>query len=119
VLGSESGQQVRVVCAAEEILEIRAQTTFDLMRLIYHLANRHAPAMLTQDAIYIESDPVLADLARHLGATVSTVQRPFEPERGAYHGTHHHDHHHAGELGDEDREFGNIGEALSRAAHAR
>ena len=75
--------------------------------------------MLTQDAIYIESDPVLADLARHLGATVSTVQRPFEPERGAYHGTHHHDHHHAGELGDEDREFGNIGEALSRAAHAR
>ena len=120
VLGSESGQQVRVVCAAEEVLEIRAQTTFDLMRLIYHLANRHAPAMLTAHAVYIEPDPVLADLARHLGGNVNTVYQAFEPERGAYHGAHHHDgHHHSGELDEEDRTFGNIGEALSQAAHAR
>lgn len=119
LLSTEDGQQVRVERAAEEILEIRAKTSFELMQLVYHLANRHAPAMLTHDAIYIEPDPVLADLVRHLGGIVNKVHRPFEPERGAYHGTHHHDHPHAGELEDEDRDFGNIGEALSRAAHAR
>jgi urease accessory protein len=120
VLSTEDGQQVKVASALEEILEIRAQSAFELMRLTYHLANRHAPAMLTTDAIYIEPDPVLADLARHLGGIVSTVHRAFEPERGAYHGAHHHDgHHHPGELDEEDRTFGNIGEALSRAAHAR
>jgi urease accessory protein len=119
VLSAEDGRQVGVESAAEEILEIRAQTTFELMRLVYHLANRHAPAMLTRDAVYIEPDPVLADLARHLGGSVRTVRQPFEPERGAYHGVHHHDHHHADELETEDREFGHIGEALSRAAHGR
>jgi urease accessory protein len=119
LLSTEDGQQVRVERAAEEILEIRAKTSFELMQLVYHLANRHAPAMLTDEAIYIEPDPVLADLVRHLGGIVNKVYRPFEPERGAYHGTHHHDHPHAGELEDEDRDFGTLGEALSRAAHAR
>lgn len=118
LLSTEDGQQVRVECATEEVLEIRAKTGFELMQLVYHLANRHALAMLTHDAIYIEPDPVLADLACHLGGIVKTVYRPFEPVRGAYHGMHHHDHHH-GELEDEDRNFGNIGEILSRAAHAR
>jgi urease accessory protein len=120
VLSTEDGRRVKVISALEEILEIRAQSPFELMRLIYHLANRHAPAMLTADAVYIEPDPVLADLARHLGGNVNTVYQAFEPERGAYHGAHHHDgHHHSGELDEEDRTFGNIGEALSRAAHAR
>jgi len=118
LLSTEDGQQVRVERATEEILEIRAKTSFELMQLVYHLANRHAPAMLTNDAIYIEPDPVLADLVCHLGGIVKTVHRPFEPERGAYHGIHHHDYH-QDELEEEDREFGNIGEALSRAAHAR
>jgi urease accessory protein len=120
VLSTEDGRRVKVISALEEILEIRAQSPFELMRLVYHLANRHAPAMLTADAVYIEPDPVLADLARHLGGNVNTVYQAFEPERGAYHGAHHHDgHHHSGELDEEDRTFGNIGEALSRAAHAR
>lgn len=118
MLSTEDGKHVRVERATEEILEIRAKTSFELMRLAYHLANRHALAMLTIDAIYIEPDPVLADLAQHLGGIVSKVHRPFEPERGAYHGAHHHGHH-GNELQDEDRDFGNIGEVLSRAAHAR
>jgi urease accessory protein len=119
LLSSDEGQLVKVQSTAEEILEVRAETGFVLIRLVYHLANRHAPAMLTHDAVYIEPDPILAELARHLGGIVTRVRRPFEPERGAYHGANRHNHPHPGEIEDEDRTFGNIGEALSRAAHAR
>lgn len=125
LLVSQDGFYVAVENAAEDLFEITAANSIALMRLIYHIANRHTPAMLAEHAIWIEPDPVLADLVKHLGGSVESVHRPFQPELGAYHGAslHHHEGHSSshshGELDDEDRRFGNIGEALSRAAHAR
>ena len=125
ILASAEGFYVGVENSAEEIFEITAPDSSQLMRLIYHLANRHTPAMLSEQAIWIEPDAVLVDLVLHLGGQVKSVHRPFQPEAGAYHGAfaHHHEGHspsHShGELDSEDREFGSIGEALSRAAHAR
>jgi urease accessory protein len=43
----------------------------------------------------IAADHVLAEMVKQLGARVSSIEAPFEPEGGAYtsggHG-HHHDH---------------------------
>ena len=120
-LTSDCGQQLRVRADPEELLQITAGQHLDLIRLVYHLANRHVRAMLTKDAIYIEPDPVLAAMVRHLGGQVDLVQKPFEPERGAYHGSsdqHSHGHSHA-ELDATDFELGSVGEELSRLAHAR
>lgn len=117
VLESEDGLRVMVHAAVQPLLEIKAPTPFELTRVVYHLANRHATTMLMPHAVYIEPDPILAELVTHLGASVEQVERPFEPERGAYHGVHSHAHHH-GEIDDEDRRFGNIGEELSQRAHA-
>ncbi len=125
ILASADGFYVGIENSAEDVFEITASDTPTLMRLIYHLANRHTPAMLSEQAIWIEPDAVLADLVLHLGGQVKSVHRSFQPEAGAYHGAFAHDHeghapsHHHGALDSEDREFGNIGEALSRAAHAR
>ena len=95
------------------------------MRIVYHLANRHVRAMLRADAVYIEPDAVLADMVRHLGGHVEVVQQAFLPEGGAYaagHGSgghHHHDHHDDPVQATHDQAMGNLGEALSIAAHAR
>lgn len=125
-LASHDDFYVAVENSAEDLLEITAANSIALMRLVYHIANRHTPAMIAEHAIWIEPDPVLADLVLHLGGRVKLVHRPFQPELGAYHGAsayHHHEGHSSshshGELDDEDRKYGNIGEALSRAAHAR
>ena len=124
VLCGDQGERVVVQAAVEELFCIQASSPFELMRIVYHLANRHVRAMLTTEAVWIQPDPVLADMVRRLGGTVTVVQQAFIPEGGAYaagQGGGHHHHQHATECGVEehDQAMGNLGEELSIAAHAR
>ena len=96
----EDGRLVQVSAAPQKLLEIRAENPLRLLRLAWHVGNRHAPAEIAADAIYIEDDPVLAEMVRGQGGTATPVQRPFQPERGAYahdcgHDRHDHGHGHA------------------------
>ena len=129
ILCGDAGERVEVRAGDEDLLCIRATDPLQLMRIVYHLANRHVRAMLREDAAYIEPDPVLADMVAHLGGRVERVSEPFIPEGGAYaaghtgHAAHagHHHHHHADECADLERDeaMGALGEQLSIAAHAR
>lgn len=91
----EDGRLVLIKAAPQRLLEIRAENPLRLMRVAWHIGNRHTPAEITSDAIYIENDHVLAEMIRGQGCAMSEVERPFQPERGAYdHGHDHgHDHH--------------------------
>jgi urease accessory protein len=84
------GGIIEVRAAPEELLEIKTQDALSLARLAWHLGNRHTPAELTADAIYIQPDHVLQHMAEGLGAAVTQVMRAFQPEIGAY--VHGHDH---------------------------
>jgi len=125
VLCGEQGERVLVQAAVQELMQVQAANMYELMRLVYHLANRHVRAMLKPNAVLIEPDAVLADMVRGLGGSVTLVQEPFIPEGGAYANGHggggHHHHAHPDECGLEahDQTMGNLGEELSIAAHAR
>jgi urease accessory protein len=99
----EDGRLVLVRAAPQSLLEIRAENPLRLMRVAWHIGNRHTPAEITADAVYIENDHVLAEMIRGQGCAMSAVTRPFQPERGAYdhghdHGGHeHHGHEHHGQ----------------------
>ncbi|MFM2055188.1 MAG: urease accessory protein UreE [Pseudomonadota bacterium] len=100
VLVAEDGSMVRVVAAAQPVLEVRAcaehGTPFDLLRAAYHLGNRHVSLELRPDHLRLEPDHVLADMLRQMHLIVAETQAPFEPEGGAYAaGGHGHDHGHA------------------------
>lgn len=82
----DDGSVVIVHAAAEPLYEIRAANAHVLARIAWHLGNRHTPAEITADAIYIEPDHVLETMVTGLGGRVARVLRPFEPERGAYAG---------------------------------
>jgi urease accessory protein len=97
----EDGRLIQVVAAPQALLEIRAETQTRLARIAWHIGNRHTPAEITGDAIYIEADHVLAEMVRGLGGAVTKVQRAFEPERGAYEGHAHGGHGHHGHAHDE------------------
>lgn len=96
--------RVVVVCAAEEpLLELCAKSPEALAKLAWHIGNRHTPAEITDAALYIQPDHVLAEMVLGLGGSVTEVMRAFEPEGGAYgghgalekghhHGEHSHDH---------------------------
>jgi urease accessory protein len=92
----EDGRLVQVRAAPQPLLEIRAENPLRLMRIAWHIGNRHMPAEIAADAIYIEEDHVLAEMVRRQGGTATPVMRPFQPERGAYEHDcgHDHGHHH-------------------------
>jgi urease accessory protein len=80
----EDGRIIAVDAACEPLLRITAPDTATLMRLAWHLGNRHLPAHIAGDHLLIRDDPVIADMLRGLGATVLPVEQPFTPEPGAY-----------------------------------
>jgi urease accessory protein len=86
----DDGRKVLVEPAPEALLEV----TGDLVRLAWHIGNRHTPAQIETARILIQSDHVMAAMLAQLGATTREITAPFTPEGGAYgHGrTHGHDH---------------------------
>ncbi len=94
----EDGRVVEVVAAPEPLAEIRAADAQALMRVAWHLGNRHLPTELLPKALRIRRDSVIEDMAMGLGAKVTPLEAPFNPEGGAYvqaeASAHEHDHDH-------------------------
>jgi urease accessory protein len=88
-LQADDGRIVRVVAADEDLLEVRCADAQALARAAYHLGNRHTPVQVGADWLRLAADAVLADMLRGLGATVTAITAPFEPEAGAYAPGHH------------------------------
>ena len=116
----EDGRVVEVVAAPEPLAEIRAADALALMRLAWHLGNRHLPTELTPKALRIRRDPVIEDMARGLGARVVPVEAPFNPEGGAYvqaDPSHAHaaEHSHHGDA--EQPHLGDLADAHAHHGH--
>jgi len=83
---------VRVCAQAEELMEIHAHGDAELIRIAWHLGNRHLPVQLLGDRIRIRSDHVIGQMIEGLGGHVDLIQVPFDPEAGAYAGGGHQHH---------------------------
>jgi urease accessory protein len=88
----EDGAIVRVAGKPEPLVEIVAASPHDLARLAWHIGNRHTDVQVVGDKLRIRRDHVLEDMLRGLGARLTAIEAPFDPEHGAY--GHHHDHSH-------------------------
>ena len=86
------GSIVVVAGQAESLVEISAGAPTDLVRLAWHIGNRHTDAQFTDKAFRIRRDHVLEEMVRGLGARTTIVEAPFDPEPAAPHGGDHHDH---------------------------
>ena len=83
-LVAESGALFLVHAKAEALLEICDQDSTHLLRLAWHLGNRHLPTEFAAGRLRIREDPVIAGMLHALGAEATPVTAPFSPERGAY-----------------------------------
>jgi urease accessory protein len=87
----EDGAVVRVVGKAEPLFEIAAASSSDLARLAWHLGNRHTQVQVVGERLRIRRDHVLGAMLERLGAHITTIEAPFDPESGAY-ALHDHAH---------------------------
>ncbi|MGE0233473.1 MAG: urease accessory protein UreE [Flavobacteriaceae bacterium] len=96
----EDGRVIEVLAAPEPLLEVRGRDARHLTALAWQIGNRHLAAQIFEDRILIRRDHVIAAMLEGLGASVTDINAPFDPEGGAYggrhEGHHHHDHHHEG-----------------------
>ena len=93
-LALEGGDIVAVCAMPEPLLEIEAHPAATLMRIAWHLGNRHVPVQVLDRRLRIRADHVLADLVKQLGGRVAEIDAAFDPEVGAYAKSHyHHDEH--------------------------
>jgi len=98
---ASDGRVIEIVAVPEKLLHVESGS---LAKAAYHLGNRHVPVQVGEGFLRIAEDHVLEEMLLKLGAKVSHVEAPFEPEAGAYSGAHHqhdemghggkiHDHH--------------------------
>ena len=94
----DDGSVVRVDAAPEPLIDITAPSLPALIRIAWHLGNRHLPTQLLGNSLWIRHDHVIADMVTGLGGTCKPIMAAFDPEGGAYaegnggHHDHHHDH---------------------------
>ncbi|HXO72677.1 MAG TPA: urease accessory protein UreE [Bradyrhizobium sp.] len=121
----EDGRLIEVVAAPEPLAEIRVADPQHLVRIAWHLGNRHLPTQMMAKGLRIRRDHVIEAMVKGLGARVIEIEAPFDPEGGAYaggghapesgphehavhdHSSHDHgDHHHHDEHCDHDHQHG-------------
>lgn len=82
----EDGTRLRIEALPEPIIEVKAD---NLVKIAWHLGNRHLPTEIRQGALRIRPDHVIEAMLEGLGASLERFEAAFEPETGAY-GFHHH-----------------------------
>jgi urease accessory protein len=87
----DDGSVVVVAGQAELLVEVSAKAASDLVRLAWHIGNRHTDIQFVDTAFRIRRDHVLEGMLVGLGARMTPLEAPFDPEPAAPHG-HHHDH---------------------------
>jgi urease accessory protein len=112
----DDGRLIEVVAAPEPLAEIRCNDPQHLVRVAWHLGNRHLPTQIMAKGLRIRRDHVIEAMVKGLGARVIEIEAPFDPEGGAYAGgghphaeadphhqvahdrsSHDHDDHHHGQ----------------------
>ena len=123
----DDGRLIEVVAAPEPLAEIRGSDPQHLVRVAWHLGNRHLPTQIVGKGLRIRRDHVIEAMVKGLGARVIEIEAPFDPEGGAYadgghghaaeslagdhakhdHAAHHHGHgHHHDEHCDHEHHHG-------------
>ena len=87
------GGYIRVIAAAEDVIDIEVASARELARVAWHLGNRHVPLEIVGErSLRIAADPALAAMLAVLHVRARPVLAPFMPEPGAYadagHGHH-------------------------------
>jgi urease accessory protein len=85
----EDGRLVEVVAAPEPLVEVRCNDPQHLVRVAWHLGNRHLPTQITGRGLRIRRDHVIEAMVKGLGARLIEIEAPFDPEGGAYAGHAH------------------------------
>lgn len=88
---ASDGRVIEVLAAVERLVHVECATARALAQAAYHLGNRHVSVQVGDGFLRFGENHVLEEMLRGLGARLTIIDAPFEPESGAYSGAHSHD----------------------------
>lgn len=93
LLASNDGAVVHIQAASETLTAVVVEDLTRFAQVCYHLGNRHTQVEISHGQLWFPPDHVLEQMCHSWGGLISQVERPFEPELGAY-AVPYQGHHH-------------------------
>jgi urease accessory protein len=87
----DDGNVILIKNAKETLIEIKSE---DLIKLSWHIGNRHIPCQIETNRLLIHEDKVIENLIVRLGGSIKKISEEFSPEGGAYGLGRTHGHKH-------------------------
>jgi urease accessory protein len=76
----DDGTIVEVQGAPEPLIEIKGRSATDMLRIAWHIGNRHTDLQIVEDRLRIRRDHVLEAMLAQMGASLAPIDAPFDPE---------------------------------------
>lgn len=77
-------ETVKIIAAQETLSSIYSKNILSLLKVCYHLGNRHVSIQIKKNKISYITNHVLDNLIKTMGLNISHELSAFEPEKGAY-----------------------------------
>ncbi len=76
---------VQIIAQKENLIEITAKANLELIKVAYHLGNRHVEIEINENILFTKSDYIIEELLENFDVVFSKVEKKFFPEIGAFH----------------------------------
>ena len=76
---------VQIIAEKENLLEITARTNLELIKVAYHLGNRHVEIEINENTLFTKRDYIIEELLKNFDVDLLKVKKKFYPEIGAFH----------------------------------
>ena len=76
---------VQIIAQKENLMEITSKTNLDLIKVAYHLGNRHVDIEINENILFTKSDYIIEELLKNFDIDFLKVKKKFFPETGAFH----------------------------------
>ena len=76
---------VQISAQKENLIEITAKTNLELIKVAYHLGNRHMEIEIKKNILLTKSNYIIEELLKNFEVIFIKVEKKFFPENGAFH----------------------------------
>ena len=76
---------VQIIAQKENLIEIKTKSNLELIKVAYHLGNRHVEVEIHENILFVKRDYIIEKLLKNFEVKYIKVEKKFFPEIGAFH----------------------------------
>jgi urease accessory protein len=81
---NKSNIYVEIIAKTECLIEISSNSKIELIKIAYHLGNRHVEVEIEKDILFTKRDYVVENMLKNFNVDFINTRKKFFPEKGAH-----------------------------------